>query len=83
MKPADEKRRYRRYRHRLEALVVIDDGRTHVPAQVLDASAFGARIRLGEDVDLPDEFRMLFMRRIEQCRVVWRDRRTFGLVYQD
>jgi hypothetical protein len=83
MKTDAEKRRYRRYRHRMEALVVVDDGQTHLPAEVLDASAFGARIRLGDDTELPDAFYMLFRHRIEQCRVVWRGKRTFGLVYED
>jgi hypothetical protein len=83
MEPATEKRRYRRYRLHVGAQVVIDDGMTRVPAQVLDASAFGARIRLAEDVPLPDDFYMLFAHRIEQCRMIWRHQQTVGLEYED
>jgi hypothetical protein len=83
MEPATDKRRYRRYRLHVGAQVVIDDGLTRVPAQVLDASAFGARIRLAEDVPLPADFYMLFAHRIEQCRMIWRHQQTVGLEYED
>jgi hypothetical protein len=48
-----------------------------------NASPFGAKIEMMDDLPTPERFYVLFGHRLELCRVVWRDEKEIGLVYED
>lgn len=68
---------------RLDATLVLEDGLLRLPALLKNASPFGAKIEMLEDLPTPERFYVLFGHRLELCRVVWRDEREIGLAYED
>lgn len=78
-----ERRLRPREKVRLDAILVLEDGLLRLPALLKNASPFGAKIEMAEDLSVPERFYVLFGHRLELCRVVWRDGREMGLVYED
>ncbi|WP_448881183.1 hypothetical protein [Devosia sp.] len=78
-----ERRLRPREKVRLDATLVLEDGLLRLPALLKNASPFGAKIEMLEDLPTPERFYVLFGHRLELCRVVWRDEREIGLAYED
>lgn len=83
MIPLMERRRHGRITCHIEAVVVLDEGLTRLPATIVDTSPAGARLEVSEKVGLPDRFYMLFNYRIAPCQLVWRNAAAAGVVYRD
>jgi hypothetical protein len=78
-----ERRQKPRNKVRIEATLVLDDGLLRLPAEVRNASPFGAKLALADVLALPERFYVLFNHRIELCRLVWQTDTELGLVYED
>jgi len=78
-----ERRLRPREKVRLDATLVLEGGLLRLPALLRNASPFGAKIEMLEDLPTPERFYVLFGHRLELCRVVWRDEREIGLAYED
>lgn len=78
-----ERRIHPRYTVQIEATVVCNHGLLRIPAEVVDQSANGVRIRLAEDERLNADCYLLFGHRMEPFRVAWQASRSAGLEFLD
>ncbi|GLQ57842.1 PilZ domain-containing protein [Devosia nitrariae] len=62
--PLLERRRHPRNTCHTDATVVLDEGLTRLPADIVDISPAGAKLELPEVLDLPRKFYMLFNHQI-------------------
>jgi hypothetical protein len=59
------------------------DGRPPITCALLDYSLTGARLRLPEDVALPEHVHVLIGDLAHNSRIVWRDGTTVGIDFID
>lgn len=78
-----ERRLHPRYTVQIPATVVCDDGLLRLPAEVVDQSPNGVRIRLADDERIRSDCYLLFGNRIEPFRVAWQASRSVGLEFLD
>jgi hypothetical protein len=84
MMALNEKRGGRRVSMGSEA-VIHADGKLITTCLVKDVSSGGARIVLGEEIDVPAEFTLTLTRNGKvgrRCRVVWRLERELGAKFR-
>nr|WP_314258572.1 PilZ domain-containing protein [uncultured Devosia sp.] len=68
----------------LWATIVSGDGLTRIEVNVVDLSRTGARIALGDDHALPDDFYVLMPDNLmHDCALVWRDASSAGLRFEN
>lgn len=78
------KREQRRQLHKRLAWITADDGVSERECHVLDVSSGGARIASDDAMDVRDRFALTLVKghpKCEQCEVVWRRGRTYGIKF--
>lgn len=77
-------RETRRQLHKRLAWITVDNGVSERECHVLDLSSGGARIATDDAMDVRDRFELTLVRghhRREQCEVVWRRGKTYGVKF--
>jgi bifunctional ADP-heptose synthase (sugar kinase/adenylyltransferase) len=69
----------------MAGLAVLESGEDAFPCTVLDVSSTGARVRVGPERSLPDEFRLVVIRNrtTHKARVMWRRQQVVGVRFED
>lgn len=78
------KREQRRQLHKRLGWITADDGVSERECHVLDVSSGGARIASDDAMDVRDRFALTLVKghpKREQCEVVWRRGRTYGIKF--
>lgn len=80
-----EKRKDHRQPLRYPARIDLGDGVPHLPCELMDVSASGARIIVeAQDKKLPDRFVLLLAPEhgtMRRCKVIWREENTLGIEF--
>jgi hypothetical protein len=74
----------RRHLRKQPAWITVDDGMTKRECIVLDVSPGGARIATDDAMDIRDTFELSLVPghpKREQCEVVWRRGKTYGVKF--
>jgi two-component system cell cycle response regulator len=79
----DDKRRTRRQRVLKEGRIITLDNQSVVNCVVRDVSDTGARLKCGDQVAVPSEFRLQVghERTVRPARTVWRRGNEIGIVF--
>jgi hypothetical protein len=78
------KREPRRQLHKRLGWITVDNGVSEHECHVLDVSSGGARLAMGDVMDVRDRFELTLVKghhRRELCEVVWRRGRTYGVKF--
>ena len=78
------KRETRRQLHKRSAWITVDNGVSERECHVLDVSSGGARIASDDAMDVRDRFELTLVKghhKREQCEVIWRRGRTYGIKF--
>jgi hypothetical protein len=78
------KRETRRQLHKRLAWITVDNGVSERECHVLDVSSGGARIASDDAMDVRDRFELTLVKghhKREQCEVIWRRGKTYGLKF--
>ena len=81
---AAERRRSQRFGTTIPALIFVRRGVPLCPCTVLDVSQGGGRVRVDENVEVPDQFQLLFTRTASvrrECQVIWRHGDYLGVAF--
>ena len=81
---AKVQREPRRQLRKKPAWITVDDGMTKRECFVLDVSPGGARIATDDAMDVRDQFELALVPghpKREQCEVVWRRGKTYGIKF--
>jgi PilZ domain len=81
---AKVQREQRRQLHKRLAWISADNGATEHECHVLDLSSGGARIAMDDAMEVRDRFELTLVRghhKREQCEVVWRRGKTYGVKF--
>ena len=78
------KRETRRQLHKRLAWITADNGVSERECHVLDVSSGGARIASDDAMDVRDRFELMLVKghhKREQCEVIWRRGKTYGVKF--
>lgn len=76
-----ERRKHRREPVHVPATVVGNGGLSRIPAEIVDRTVAGVRIRMADHEKLGADSYLLFGHRIEPFRVVWQAKDSAGLLF--
>jgi hypothetical protein len=79
----DDKRRTRRQRVLKDGRIITTDNQSVVNCVIRDLSATGARLKCGDQVAVPSEFRLQVghERMIRPAKTVWRRGNEIGIIF--